>query len=134
MHSEKILQLSKYRIDKAKEEFETASVLVDMGRFSQSINRSYYAIFHAVRALLALDEVDFKKHSGVISYFQQHYIKTKKLDNDLSNILVTASTIRNQSDYNDFFVVSRESAGQQLTNADRFIKEIELYLKKTIVE
>ncbi|HVJ49982.1 HEPN domain-containing protein [Desulfitobacterium sp.] len=38
------------------------------------INRYYYAAFHAVRALLALKELDSSKHSGVISYFNRFLI------------------------------------------------------------
>ena len=39
-------------------------------------NRSYYAIFHAMRAVLALDGIDMKRHSGVMSEFRRLYIKT----------------------------------------------------------
>ncbi len=38
------------------------------------------AIFHAVRALLALDKFDSQKHSGIISYFNQKFIKTGKIE------------------------------------------------------
>ena len=73
----KILELSKYRLSKAREELDTSIELIGIGRFSQSVNRSYYSIFHAVRALFAIEEVDFKKHSGVISHFQHNYINYK---------------------------------------------------------
>ena len=42
------------------------------GQFKDSIGRSYYAMFSAVRALLACDGVDYSKHSGVIAYFQKN--------------------------------------------------------------
>jgi|SRR3989339_91740 len=124
----KILELSKYRLSKAREELDTSIELIGIGRFSQSVNRSYYSIFHAVRALFAIEEVDFKKHSGVISHFQHNYIKTGKFEKGLSNIIVTANVIRNQSDYNDFVVVTKEEASKQVENAERFLKEMENYL------
>jgi uncharacterized protein (UPF0332 family) len=65
-----------------------------MGKFSQSINRSYYAIFHATRALLALNKFDTKKHSGVIAYFNQNYIKTGKIEVKYGKILTLAENIR----------------------------------------
>ena len=43
--------------------------------YRDSIGRSYYAMFTAVRALLAMDSQDFSKHAGVISYFQEEYVK-----------------------------------------------------------
>lgn len=37
------------------------------------------------------------------------------------------------SDYQDFYIVSREEAENQLENAEEFIRMIELYLKKSIL-
>jgi uncharacterized protein (UPF0332 family) len=92
------------------------------------MNRSYYAIFHAIRALLALDEVDFKKHAGVIGYFQQHYVKPGIFAKEYSTILTDASMKRNQSDYNDFFTATQTETEEQLENAKRFIGAVEKYL------
>jgi uncharacterized protein (UPF0332 family) len=69
MSEDKKADLSKYRMAKAKDDLRAAEELYKIQLYKQSMNRSYYAIFHAVRALLALDEVDFKKHAGVIGYF-----------------------------------------------------------------
>lgn len=60
----------------AKERLEAAKLLLDNGRYKDSIGRSYYAIFTAVRALLAVNGVDFSKYTDVISYFQKEYIET----------------------------------------------------------
>lgn len=104
------IELSKYRLEKAKEDLNVAKLNFENSYLKPSINRSYYSIFHATRALLALDGFDSKKHSGIIAYFNQNYIKTDKLDKNLSKILTKASNIRNDSDYNDFYVVSKEEA------------------------
>ncbi len=125
--------LSKYRIEKAKDELDTADLIFKNNKFSQSINRSYYAMFHSVRALLALDKFDSKKHTGVISFFNQHYIKTGKIETEFSNMLTAAFKIRNKSDYNDFFIAVREDAQIQLENAKKFLERIEKFLE-TIVE
>lgn len=93
------------------------------------MNRSYYAIFHAIRSLLALDEIDFKKHSGVMGYFQQEYVKTGKIAKEYSTILTSASMKRNESDYSDFFSATKEEAEEQLENARRFLEMITEYLK-----
>jgi len=75
----RILDLSKYRMGKAKDDLETSEIMFNNNKFSQSINRSYYAMFHAVRSLLALSKFDSRKHSGIISYFNQNFIKQVKL-------------------------------------------------------
>lgn len=68
--------LVQYRLSSAKERLESARLLLDAGQYKDSIGRSYYAIFTAVRAVLARDQVDFSKHAGVIAYFQREYIKS----------------------------------------------------------
>jgi uncharacterized protein (UPF0332 family) len=128
------IELSRYRLEKAKEDLDTSKANLQDSFLKASINRSYYSIFHAVRALLALDGYDSKKHSGIIAYFNQNYIKTDKLPKGLSKILTSASNVRNRSDYDDFYIVSRDEAEKQLLNAEIFIKYIEDYLNKLIIK
>ena len=66
-----IIDLSKYRWETANEELESAIVLKDNGKYKASINRSYYSIFHALRAVTALDGFDSGKHSGIIAFFNR---------------------------------------------------------------
>ena len=65
--------LAEYRLQKAEDCLQSSEKLIKIEDYPTSLNRSYYAIFHSVRALLALDGEDRRKHSGVISYFQQNY-------------------------------------------------------------
>lgn len=120
--------LIKYRIDNAKEKLESAKLLLDAGKYRDSIGRSYYAIFTAVRAVLAIDKVDFSKHSGVIAFFQKEYIKTGKFDVKYSRYLQTAFQIRNNCDYNDFFIASKQDAEEQYDRAVEFYEEILKFL------
>lgn len=119
--------LSQYRISKAEECYRAAENLLEDGLPADSANRPYYAIFHAARAILALDGVDFKKHSGAISYFQKHYIKTGILPMELSDTIRNAFNIRQDCDYEDFFLVSRQEVSGQLQSARRFIDTVTAY-------
>ena len=130
MHEGTPLELALYRLDKAKEKLSAAIVMKENGMYADAINRSYYAIFHTMRALLALEMKDFKKHSGVISYFQQNYIKTKIFDIKYSEIVTSAFDIRNDSDYEDFFIISKEDVEMQIANAVLFIEAVEKYINK----
>ena len=100
------------------------------GRYKTCNNRAYYAIFHAMRAVHALIGFDSSKHSGIISEFQRAYIKTGIFDKECSIIIKTASEIRNDSDYEDFYITSREEAAEQLANARLFVGKVEEYLSK----
>ena len=125
---EKRLELMNYRMEMAKERLDSAHILLEDHNFKDSIGRSYYAMFTAVRAILALDGVDFKKHAGVISYFQKEYIKTGVFEVRYSKYLSQAFQIRNNTDYADFFIVSKEDADEQYARAKDFYEMIKNYL------
>lgn len=51
---------------------------------------------------------------------------------DISDIIKSAFDIRNDSDYDDYYVVSKTEVDEQIKNAERFIAEMEQYLKHRI--
>ena len=117
-------------MEKALKCIEVSKLNLDNEFLPDSVNRSYYAIFYAARAVMALDGVDRKKHSGVISYFQENYIKTGIFDKELSNIIQDAFNMRQISDYQDFFIIGYDDAVEQLKNAEKFCNEIKKYIGK----
>lgn len=122
--------LSAYRLSKAKQCLKSAEIILHIGDdYNLVINRSYYAVFHGMRSVLALEGKDFEKHSAVISYFRKEYIKTKKIPVEASNIIGNAFSNRNDSDYEDFFEPSEGEAKEQFADAQRFIEIIEDYLE-----
>ncbi len=120
-----VLALIKYRLEKAREDFESAKLLYENKHYAQALNRSYYSIFHATRALLAIDNLDSKRHSGIIGYFNQSYIATGKIEKEYYKILVGSQRVRERSDYDDFYVVAVEDVILQIKNAELFITKIE---------
>ena len=122
--------LIQYRLDNAQEKLESAEILLNAGKYKDSIGRSYYAIFSAVRAILALDRVDFSKYAGVIAYFQKEYVKTKKFDTKFSKYLQNAFQIRNVCDYDDFYIASKQDAEIQIEQAKEFLEAVKKYLSE----
>ena len=45
--------------------------------YKDAINRSYYAAFYAVKGVLSLGTVDFKRNKDVIAYFDKEYVATE---------------------------------------------------------
>ena len=123
-----VKDLSKYRMAKAKEDLATARRTFDDGSYRASVNRSYYAIFHALRAITALDQFDSSKHSGIIAYINQHYVKTGIFDRTFSKYIDSAFRLREKADYEDFYVVAIEDARQQIEKAEELIGIAETYL------
>lgn len=50
--SDKSIDLRDYRLSEAHEKLDSARILLDNNRYKDSINRSYYALFDAIRAVL----------------------------------------------------------------------------------
>ncbi len=121
--------LVKHRLITAADKLKSSKILLDEGQYKDSIGRSYYAIFSAVRAVLAVEEKDFSKHSAVIAYFQKEFIKTEKFPVKYSKYIQQAFQIRNSCDYDDFYIASKEDAEEQYHRAEELFKEIQNYLK-----
>lgn len=132
MYTNEQIALCRYRLEKAAEFLADAEKTLELEMYDTAANRSYYAIFHAVRALFALDGKDFKKHSGVIAYFQMDYIKTGIFDKRMSDIIKSAFSLRTDSDYEDFFIISHEEVRRQVAEAAEFYKTVSEYLKTKI--
>jgi len=123
-------ELSEYRLEQAAGCLKAAKALVDIGEYKSAANRSYYCIFNAMRSLLALEKVDFKRHKGVINFFREQYIKTGVLDNRLSVIVELLFKIRSASDYDDYYLVSKSEITEQVENAEYFLEQIKQHLSK----
>jgi uncharacterized protein (UPF0332 family) len=116
--------LAKYRLELAEEKLDVAVKLLDDKAWRDAASRAYYAMFHAVRALLATKRLDSRKHSGVISLFNQHFVKPGLVSRDLGRILMTAKDFRERGDYDEFAPISEEMARTTVENASRLVEEI----------
>ncbi len=136
MIDEQMRYLSEYRLNKAQTLLRQAELLLEHRLYDGSVNRSYYAIFNAVRAVLALLRVDSQSHRGVISYFDRCFVKTGIFEKQFSAIVHEGFDTRQDSDYEDFYLPSQAEAQEQYDNAARFIQEItkkhEMFVQGTL--
>ena len=117
-------------IENAHEMLKAAHLMLDNDFYTSTINRAYYAIFYAANALLATKKMSQGKHTRVISAFRQHFIKTGVFLPEFSQIYGRALEDRHESDYEMGTEITREVAEANLVGAERFVQEIEQWLKK----
>ena len=134
MDEKRRIDLSKYRFERAKEEVDVSRKILDLGYVNASVSRSYYSIFYALLSVTELDGFESAKHSGVISYFNFHYLKTKIFDGELSKLINSAFNLRKSADYEGFYVVSADAAQKQINKAERIIAIIKPYLEERWAE
>lgn len=124
-----LIDLCKFRFEKGQAALESSRTLLNKNDLRGSLNRSYYAIFYSARALLALKQLETRKHSGLVSIFIKEYIASGIFDKEFSKIIKNAQKIRSEADYEDFYVVAKETAVEQVENAEKFVKQIKKYLE-----
>ena len=122
-------ELARHRLEQAKEDLKASKVLYDIKLFKSANNRAYYSIFHSMKAILALEPIDFKRHKDVIAYFNKNYIHTEIFPKNMGRRISDASRIREDSDYDDEFIVRSEDTLAQIETARELIKLVEEYLK-----
>ena len=128
MKTDEIIALSNVRLERAKECLSDAQATLEEGRFKTAVNRSYYAVYNAIRSVLAFDGIDMKRHSGTISEFRKLYIKTNIFSEDMSDKIGVLFNVRQKSDYDDFYVISKEETIEQVRSAQEIIENIEQYI------
>lgn len=125
-----VIAFAKYRLERAKEDLLDAELNYKNARYLNANNRAYYSIFHAIKAVLAIERVDFKKHKDVLAYFNQYYIKTEIFPKIMSSKINQAKEIREDSDYDDEFVPTDEQTKMQIETAKELIKLVEEYISE----
>ena len=127
-----IYDLCLYRIDISKQDLKSAKLLFDNNDYRGANNRAYYAIFHAINAVHSLDKHSYKRHRDAISNFNKQYVKTEVFDRSLGRRISDAEEIRHASDYDTFYIATKEDAEKQINSAEEFISAVEEYCRKRI--
>ena len=129
MSAKMLKELSRHRLEQAKEDLMAAKLLYESELYKSANNRAYYSIFHSIKAVLAIEPIDFKKHKDVQAYFNKNYVSTEIFPRIMGKKIVQASAIREDSDYDDEFVVKVEDTLAQIQTAEDLIKLVEEYIK-----
>lgn len=122
-------QLSKHRLEQAKEDLVAAKALFNLKLYKSANNRAYYSIFHSIKAVLALEPIDFKRHKDVQAYFNKNYVNTEIFPRTMGRKIANASSIREDSDYDDEFIVKPNETIEQIKTAEEIIELVEQYIE-----
>ena len=112
-------------MDRAREDLRVAQVDLAAQAYDATLNRAYYAAFHATRALLGSRGLVTRKHSGVLSLFDLHFVKSGEVDARLGRVLHDLCDLRTTADYEDLTHTSEEQARQAVNDAREFVGLVE---------
>lgn len=128
MMTDNIKALVSYRLDQAAESLAAAKLLLEQALFRPSINRSYYAMFYSVLALLTTRREETSKHGRAIALFDKEFVKAGVFSKEFSRWLHDAFDLRQRSDYSPQFKATDEDARGVLHQATSFVTEIKATL------
>ncbi|HUV86075.1 MAG TPA: HEPN domain-containing protein [bacterium] len=123
--SDEAISLARWRLESAKARLAEARNSLKTRGYPGAINRAYYAIFTALRALLALKRIDSKTHQAAFLLFQKHYVKTGLFPRELAELAKRAKGIREAADYDDYIEVAADDARREMNAAAKFIAAVE---------
>ena len=112
-----------FRVNRSKESLEEAKLMFSNKHYLTVINRLYYAMFYLVAAYLGCNNIFAKTHSGAKSQFQLYFIKTNIVSKDFAELYNDLFQERNDSDYGDFQVISKEDAKDLLDETQKILEE-----------
>lgn len=124
--------LVRYRIETAKNDLNSANLLMNANEFRGANNRAYYAIYHAISAVHALEGKAYKRHKDALSNFNKDYVRTELFPKIYGRKIAEAEEIRHASDYDDFYIATKSEAIEQLETAKELIELIESYCEEKL--
>lgn len=114
-------------LERAERNLKTAHLILADNDPDSVCSRAYYAMFYAAcAALLTVDQPKLamaKTHSGLVSSFSFHLVKSGEFTPDFGRLLALESKRRIVADY-DGDPISIEEANDSIANATQFVDAI----------
>ena len=117
-------------LEKAEKTWGQMEVQVNNGVWEMAANRLYYALFHAVSALLIHDHHQVSSHKGSHILFGNYYIKTGILPTEYGALYSQMESIREEGEYNCTYKVTEEELLKRLAPAKEMIDRIAEMVKE----
>lgn len=127
-----VKDLVMYRINTAESDIKSAQILLSAGEYRSSNNRAYYGIYHSISAIHALDGNAYKRHKDAMGNFNKEYVKPEIFPRELGRKIAEAEEIRHASDYDDFYIATKEEAEEQIATAVELLELVKNYCKNKL--
>jgi uncharacterized protein (UPF0332 family) len=120
------LVLAEWR--RAQQALGSAELLTREGYHADAVGRTYYAVFHAAKAALHVQDVEADTHSAVRRMFGLHLVKPGEIEPEWAVPLGQALGERLAADYDPEVSFSLKDARAACREARAFVRRIRQYL------
>ena len=95
-------------LKKARETYDEIEILVTANRLNGAANRMYYAVFHAVSALMIHNAISIHTHRGALNAFNKEFVRTGVFSIEEGHLFSKLEGLRERGDYNCFVDATEE--------------------------
>ncbi len=124
MKEEEREALIQYRLQRARETYQEALFMQRENHWNACANRLYYACFYAVNALFVKAGYASSKHTGVRALFNQHFVKSGKVNKEPGQLYNQLFEARQEGDYVDFVQYDEMLVQPWIAEVNDFIETI----------
>lgn len=115
-------------LEKSDKTWKQMEIQVENGVWEMAANRLYYALFHAVSALLINEKHTVATHRGAVNQFSLYYVKTGVFDKKDGKLYSNLQKLREDGDYNCYIDVEQEDVERLIEPTRLLIEKIKLYI------
>jgi uncharacterized protein (UPF0332 family) len=116
-------------IEKANDCLESAELNQKEGFYDAAVNRSYYAVFDVLTALLLSKGITVKSHSGAIKQFANYFIRTEILKIEMQEVLIFCFHKRQKGDYDLYSDILESEGLESIEKARYFVNNCKVWLE-----
>lgn len=117
-------------LEKTDKTLKQMQVQLEAHLWEMVANRLYYALFHAVSALLIHDSHEVGSHRGAVNRFSMYYVKTGIFTKEEGRLYSQLQGLREEGDYNCSIDVEREEVEYYVEPTLALIRKIKGYIAK----
>ena len=115
------LSNARAEIAPAADALRVAQAARDLGIYRDAMSRAYYAAFHAARALVLLEGEEPRTHGGLSRLFNDHVVRTGKLEARYNLLLTRLQAYRQASDYAFDFALAEDDVRSEIDAAAELV-------------
>ncbi|MCL2364902.1 MAG: HEPN domain-containing protein [Defluviitaleaceae bacterium] len=111
-------------MQKSQLDIKAAEILHAHGLYSHAISCSYYAVFHAIKALMETNEITADTHHQVLGLFNKHFVHPGRVSSYVSHAAYDLFLKRNTLEYDPRELIGEEGSHRGLELAKNSVDEI----------
>ena len=116
-------------LEKADKTLAQLQIQIEAGLWELAANRLYYALFHAVSALLVHDKHEVGTHRGAVGKFSLFYVKTGIFSKEEGRLYSQLQSLREDGEYNCYIDIDKEEVEAKIEPTQMLIDKIKTYIQ-----